>query len=853
MPSSAETRSPRAPATANHAADGATPSYPRRRARTPEQVTPRAGGGDEFPAIPCYEVLGKLGQGGMGAVYRARQRSLGREVAIKTLIEPTTSPAILARFWAEAEVMAEVKHPNVVQVIELGVHAGKPFTVMEFVAGGSLADRLRARGQLSPTEAARLMERVARGVAAAHELGVVHRDLKPGNVLMDGDNPKVADFGLAKRRSHDLTQTAALMGTPAYMAPEQAAARAKFVGPTADVWALGVMLYECVSGARPFVGETVLDVLAKIADENPPALPALVGGVPRDLQTIVAKCLSKEPELRYPTAKELADDLSRFLSGEPIAARPLGAAERLARWVRRKPTAAAAYGFSALAVALALVVFVVAGLWRGAEEARDQAIKQEGIADDAKNEALSLKIVAERALVNEAALKAQVQVERDKLAVLEYGRTLQVAHQECRENNVRSAGALIEGTDPRLRGWEWHYVHRLCNGSLLTLRGHKFAVQSVSFSPDGARVVTGSWDRTAKVWDAKTGTELLTLKGHTDAVLSACFSTDGARIVTAGNDRTAKVWDAHTGTELLTLKGHGSVVYSACFSTDGARIVTGGRDKTAKVWDAGAGTELFTLKGHADVVQSASFNPDGTRIVTAGGDGTAKVWDANTGAELLTFKGHTQYVWSARFSPDGARVVTGSWDRTAKVWNANTGAELLTLKGHADAVWSVCFSPDGTRIVTAGNDRTARVWDAGTGAELLTPKGHSDHVMSACFSPDGTRIATACGDETARVWDAGTGAEFRTLKGHADHVYSAGFSPDGARVVTGSWDETAKVWDAVTGTELLTLKGHESVVYSACFSPDGTRVLTGSLDRTARVWDARTGTELLTLKGHAQH
>ncbi|MBN9123065.1 MAG: protein kinase, partial [Planctomycetes bacterium] len=322
------------------------------------------------------------------------------------------------------------------------------------------------------------------GVAAAHELGVVHRDLKPDNVLLDGDTPKVADFGIAKRRSHEMTQTNALMGTPAYMAPEQAAARAKFVGPAADVWSLGVMLYECVSGRRPFEGETVFDVLARIANENPPALRALVRGVPRDLETIVAKCMSKEPELRYPSARELAEDLARFARGEPIAARPLGAAERVARWVRRKPTAAAAYGFSALAVGLALVVFVVAGFWREAEgtkkqlegantrltdeqkqteAARDEALRLKGVADKAKDE-------AETARAGEVALKAEVQRERDKLAAFEYGRTIQLAHQEWRDANVVGARALLDGTSPDLRGWEWHYVHRLCNGSLLTLR-----------------------------------------------------------------------------------------------------------------------------------------------------------------------------------------------------------------------------------------------------------------------------------------------------------------------------------------------------------------------------------------------
>ncbi len=333
-----------------------------------------AGSAHDPDAVPGYEMRGELGRGGMGVVYRARDTRLNREVALKMVLHTDASRATVARFWAEAEVMAAVKHPHVVQVYELGEHAGRPFMAMEFVSGGSLADRL-TRGPLSPRETAELLAKVAEGVGAAHEAGIVHRDLKPGNIMLDAvGEPKVMDFGIAKRESHVMTQTNAMMGTPAYMAPEQAAAKAKFVGPPADVWALGVILYECMAGKRPFVDESVWVLLEKITTENSPALRMVVRGVSRDLDTIVSKCLSKEPEHRYATAAELAADLQRFVRGEPIAARRVGSAERLARWVRRKPTMAAAYGFSSLAVILALVVFVVFGFWREAENEAQLAL-----------------------------------------------------------------------------------------------------------------------------------------------------------------------------------------------------------------------------------------------------------------------------------------------------------------------------------------------------------------------------------------------------------------------------------------------------------------------------------------------
>lgn len=334
-------------------------------------------------AVPGYELLGELGRGGMGVVYRARDTRLNREVALKMTLRADADRLTVARFWAEAEVMAAVKHPHVVQVHELGEHDGRQFMAMEYVSGGSLDQRLKD-GPFTPRAAAELLAQVAGGVAAAHDLGIVHRDLKPGNVLLAADgSPKVTDFGIAKRASHEMTQTNALMGTPAYMAPEQAAARAKFVGPQADVWALGVILYECIAGKRPFAGDTAVALFAQIISTEPPALRTIVRGVPRDLETIITKCLSKEWENRY----ESAADLSRFVRGEPIAARPVGPATASAINSRSSSTA-----------------------------------------------------------------------EPFRLRTKSGGTT------------ISTARALPEGIDPHLRNWEWHYVHRLCHSSLLTLK-----------------------------------------------------------------------------------------------------------------------------------------------------------------------------------------------------------------------------------------------------------------------------------------------------------------------------------------------------------------------------------------------
>jgi WD40 repeat protein len=395
-------------------------------------------------------------------------------------------------------------------------------------------------------------------------------------------------------------------------------------------------------------------------------------------------------------------------------------------------------------------------------------------------------------------------------------------------------------------------LHRalLASHVMLTLSGHTAAVSSVAWSLDGKRLATGSWDTTARVWDAGSGKELLTVIGHLGSVHSVAWDRDGKRLATGSWDSTAKVWDATSGKELLTLRGHEDSIDSVAWSPDGTRLATASADKTAKVWDAATGKELRTLSGHTAAVLSVTWSPDGTRLATGSRDNTAKVWDVETGEELQTLRGHSSYVISVAWSPDSKRLATGSRDKTAKLWDASNSEELLTLRGHTGPVLSVAWDRDGKQLATVSWDSTAKVWDATSGKELLTLRGHEDSIHSVAWSPDGTRLATASADKTAKVWDAVTGKELRTLSGHTAAVLSVTWSPDGTRLATASADKTAKVWDAATGKELLTLSGHTAAVLSVAWSQDGTRLATASADKTAKVWDAATGKELLTLSGH---
>ncbi len=385
---------------------------------------------------------------------------------------------------------------------------------------------------------------------------------------------------------------------------------------------------------------------------------------------------------------------------------------------------------------------------------------------------------------------------------------------------------------------------------LLTFSGHNNQVWSVSFSPDGKTLASGSEDKTIKLWDVRTGKELLTLSGHRAKVESVSFSPDGNILATSSKDETIKLWDVRTGKELRTLSGHSNGVWSVSFSSDGKTLASGSEDKTIKLWDVSTGQELRTLSGHSAAVGSVSFSSDGKTLASGSDDKTIKLWDVRTGKELLILSGHDNPVNSVNFSPDGKTLASGSGDKTIKLWDVGTGQELLTLSGHNNRVWSVNFSPDGKTLASGSLDDTIKLWDVRIGKELPTLFGHNDVVWSVSFSPDGKTLASGSLDKTIKLWDVRTKKELLTLSGHSNPVYSISFSPDGKTLASGSGDKTIKLWDVKTGKELLTLPGHGNGIMSINFSPDGKTLVSGSLDKTIKLWDVRTGKELSTLSGH---
>jgi WD40 repeat protein/predicted Ser/Thr protein kinase len=705
------------------------------------------------------EVREELGRGGMGVVYKAWHATLNRFVAVKMLAYGACAgQAQLARFRLEAEAIARLHHPNIAQIYEFGEHQGQPYIVQEFVGGGRLDQHIVHHSR--PVRwVAEMFVTLASAVHHMHERGILHRDLKPGNVLLAEDGtPKIIDFGLAKKLGEpSLTPTGAVIGTPSYMAPEQAHGRTHDVGFAIDIYALGAGLYECLTGRPPFRGETVMETLRLVLFEEPLPPSRLRPSIPRDLETICLKCLQKNPTNRYRSAQNLADDLKQFLAGKAVRARPVGRAERSWRWCRRNPVVAT--------LVMLVTLLFVAGMAVSTLFA-SLAAKQAQMAQDQAEDRLNAETARLQAVQEARAMRLQaVQEARAMLQATVHDRALSARYflehgvRLCEDERTRPEGLLwlahglkaaTDKTDLRLllrmQLAAWGSRPEPVRKNVTLGEGR----WQVLFSPDGRSLLAWS-GREAQLVSLETGKPIAPAIRSAHSITAATLSPNRERLILGYETGGAGFWVLQTRKETLRLKNDSGIMRSLAFSPDGRLLVSGNADKTVKVWEALMGLLALTLKGHTSEVGSVAFSPDGKRIASGSDDKTVKVWDALTGQRTLTLKGHTGAVRSVCFSPDEKWVASGSSDGTARLWVLSTGTPAGPLFPHPGRVTKVAFSPDGRTLLVAG-EGMVRLWDVGTALPLGLPLTQTGPVQDAAFTPDGTAVWIFRGERTLERW-----------------------------------------------------------------------------------------------------
>ncbi|MDZ4860302.1 MAG: protein kinase [Candidatus Hydrogenedentes bacterium] len=792
-----------------------------------------------------YTHVSEYGRGGMGRVLLVHDAFLGRDVAFKELLPGPTpkdpeSPStpvreymgFLARFLQEARITGQLEHPSIVPVYELGHRSdGRLYYTMKLVRGKTLRQAMNECKTL--TQRLTLLSHfvdLCHAIAYAHSRRIIHRDIKPDNVMVgEFGETVVLDWGLAKSKdSKDFhadglaetfrllhlgevdsaakTQYGQVMGTPAYMPPEQALGKLDWIDELSDVYSLGAVFYELLSGNRPFYGETPVVIIKHVLNDEPAPLDRTI---PPELRAICMKAMQKKPQQRYPSAAAMADEVRRFLSGALVQTYAYGWKERLARAFRRHKAVA----LTATA-ALLILAFVGATSYVRVVRERDIAVVARKEAEEARSEAV---------------------LSRDQTEYAVYRTSLLLAHALSDKSQYDQANETLWNTPRNLRNWEWGYLLGLCNRDRQTFSGHSGPVLFGSFSRDGSRIVTCGLDGTAKIWEVSTGALVRSLLVGSNEVTSAEFSPNGELVLTAERSHTVQLWNAATGDRV---KAFGSAItdaaISARFNHAGTLIAAPLLSNTIVIWDI-AGEKKTTLAGHRDSVWRVAFSPDGARLASASSDGTIKIWDVISSKELATLTGHEDVVRGLAFSPSGRLLVSASYDKTARTWDMSDYHAVKTFS-HPSALFSADFDPTESQIITGGSDKIIRAWDISNETVVETFEGHSETVSHVCRADSGTELLSCGFDGKVKLWSLKGGSKIWATQ--ADGIKSIDLSPDASKVILTLDTGTIQVRDAKTGHCLRTLAG--VVGRRAEWSSDGRRILVHSYRGESLIldWDS---------------
>jgi len=851
-----------------------------RRAETPrpfDDRTPSLGPPGRLTAperVGPYEIRGTIGAGGMGVVYRGWHPTLKRDVAVKVLRSGDfATPAEIARLKTEAEAVARQNHPNVVQIFDVGEADGRPYLVLEYVPGPNLREHLGDR-TLPSREAAELVATLARAVHHAHERGVVHRDLKPANVLLAPETlaPKITDFGLAAMTDlrATATTTGQLIGTAAYMPPEQAEGRPGWVTPAVDVYSLGAILYELITGRPPLVADTPLETLRRVLADDPVPPRQLVPSLPKDLETIALKCLQKAPARRYASAADLADDLERFLAGRAIRARPATATERAIHWAKRRPTTAAAVGVALLG---ALVAFAIGAAYtvrlreeRNAKEfQRSETHLQKAEAEKQKAEA---EIQKAEAVTERLRAESHHAATRD----LWYASQVQRAAALARSDPLQS-NAVLNQTDvcpADRREFAWKYLDALTRPALFDLPH----ARPSGVAAGGKHIVSVGASGDLRVWDSATGAPLAAIpNAHAKGVLSLAVTSDGTKAVTGGADGKVLLWDLPKGELRGTIAALTAPAFCVAISADGKRVAAGGA--TIAVWEAETGTKLLELPRPGSLPRGVAFSPDGTRLAV--GYAVAQLecevvlWNVAEKKPAFVQRFPNGLVPALAFSRDGKALAVGGLSRsgsilqpTLKLLAAADGAVLATMPS-ANGTWAVAFSADDKQLAAAHHRGGVSLWDVRTGDRVASLPGHpiaarpsnrlalytsrivpADEPTTAAaiaFTPDG-RLVSGGNDDKLRVWAIDPDRFRRTLPAGGPPV--SAILPLGKTVLVGTSDGQLRRWNPASGEVVPLGESLGGRIAELALSPDG-RTVAVAAGESVRLRDLATGRDLHVL------
>jgi WD40 repeat protein/serine/threonine protein kinase len=818
--------------------------------------------------IGPYKLLEQIGEGGMGTVYMAEQTEpIQRKVALKIIKPGMDTRQVVARFEAERQALAMMDHVNIARVFDGGAtENGRPYFVMELVHGVPIT-KYCDDNHLTPRERLELFVPVCQAIQHAHQKGIIHRDIKPSNVMVtlyDGKPvPKVIDFGVAKATEQKLTertlftQYGTMVGTLEYMSPEQAEMSALGVDTRSDIYSLGVLLYELLTGSTPLTSKRMkeaayAEILRMIKEEEPPKpstrlsdssetlasisanrqtepakLTKLVRG---ELDWVVMKCLEKDRNRRYETASAIAADVQRYLNDEPVLACPPSAGYRLRKFVRRNR--------GPVSVGLALATVLVLGTV-GTAIGLAWALRAERTATQAKSD---LKLTLDNELHDA------------------YFRRIALAYRELLADNLGGALKLLGECPEDLRRWEWHLLMRQCRVEQVVLRNGT-GVTSLSYSEDGERIATAGLNGTLKVWNSTTGKVIwLKEKAHgasaskVGCASSVTFHRDGRHLASTGEDKLVKVWDLTTGRMVFSRPCDTDQIvgtaYAAAFNPVEPNQLVVGAEGAVTIWDWTNDTLVHTYPKHPTQRLSVAFSRDGRRLASGDWSGNVKLWNAEAGGEPLRSFPETRFAVPAlSFSPDASRLAAASFDRRVDVWDTTTGERVHQLPHSGRVVLAVAYSPDGRLIVSTGEDKTVHVWEAESGREVLGLRGHALPCGCVAFSPDGLRLASASMDGTIRVWDA------TPLRAHerqessttelGGEIWSLAIHPkDQKKIALAGIGNPAKVWDVETHQVTARSVGLTGVVFCVAWHPDGKRlaIAGGNGDQfTVEVWSPDNG------------